>query len=97
MTGPTSGQALARRRECLVMRAELQRLALRHDLAALRAQVAPWADLGHGVAGLVSGAGPKRSKAFSIIGLALTAWRCWRMFRPGGCRGRSERGDRARG
>lgn len=85
MTGPTQADALARRRECLVMRAELQRLALRHDLAALRAQVAPWADLGHGVAGLVGGAGRRqRSKTFSLVGLALAAWRCWRILRPKG-------------
>lgn len=90
MTGPTTGKALARRRECLVMRAELQRLALRHDLAALRAQVAPWADLGHGVAGLVAGVGRRqRSKTFSLVGLALGAWRCWRILRP---KGRCARG-----
>lgn len=84
MTGPTHGKALARRRECLVMRAELQRLALRHDLAALQAQVAPWTDLGRSMAGLVSGAGRGRGKAFSLVGWALTAWRCWRMIRPKG-------------
>ncbi|WP_374564716.1 hypothetical protein [Ideonella sp.] len=91
MTSPTQADALARRRECLVMRAELQRLALRHDLAALRAQVAPWADLGHGVVGLVGlvgGAGRRqRSKTFSLVGLALAAWRCWRMIRPKGRQG----------
>ncbi|HEX5687489.1 MAG TPA: hypothetical protein VFY73_26030 [Ideonella sp.] len=83
MSGRGRRTTLARRRELLVMRAELQRLTVRHDLAALQAHGSPWAGLARGAAGIaaVVRERPVRTRTMPLLQLALAAWQCWQGWR----------------
>jgi hypothetical protein len=81
MSGRGRRTTLARRRELLVMRAELQRLTVRHDLAALQAHWSPWAGLARGAAGFAAVVRERPARTMPLLKLAMAAWQCWQGWR----------------